>query len=358
MFSGVAFWQSETAVAAGLTYGRFATIKRAGTNQRAGFSNDGITWTAATTPNSLTYTGIDFSPDLGLYVAVAVDTSTSNIMTSTNSVTWTSRTKPTNVALWGVRWIPSFGCFLANSYINIFKSTNGTTWTTAYTFSNTTYQSRAYRPGVGKTNGVDTYVCPAFVTSGNGTFSMIYTTDGTTFGQFIGTSSGWAAGNPSETDYSPIGDNWISSPDGGSPIINNARFLTSTAATSSWGFYTQSAPSANTTKPGITWGKDKWIAPYFVNSGTTTTPVRYSTNGVINSWTNSTFAAALYQFANVAYSRELDLYAISRQDGSTTTYTSTDGITWTSRTGLANMCMSVFGPGVRTTGYKQGAGIT
>lgn len=359
MFSPFAFFQETTQITAGLTYGRWAACKTTGTN-RINWSNDGITWTTATTP-TITNRGIDFSPELGLYCSVGDNLATNNIMTSTNSVTWTQRTKPNTQGLVGVRWCSAWGIFLANSDKSIFSSTDGVTWNTAYTMlQGATMASDCYNPFYGDTHQGTVYAT-TMVPEYNATpvlsrMKIISTTDGINFTESF-TSERWTDADGRAIKYNSAAKRWM--------IVsqyNSSKIQISSTLSSGWIAYTQSGPGlgapGSSLLHGLSGDKNIFISPIWCGISTTT-PVRYSSTGLNGSWSNSTFPSAIYELSSIAYSKELDLFVIARAGTSTTAFfTSTNGITWTSRTGVGNNSNITFGAGVRTNGYKEGAGIT
>jgi len=356
MFSGVAFWQlAEAPVTPGLTYGRWVAVRKTGTNLRAAWSNDGITWATATTPNSSSYTSVDFSPELGLYVGVAeIASTTAAIMSSTNGVTWTSRTRTTTNTTVGIKWCSSFNLFIVNTYQNILTSTNSTTWVVAHTFSvGSTWGGEAYQPMYAYTADQGyLWACTLVKEFGQGTSNLkvVWTTNGTTFTENnTTTDTFWSDGDGRAIAYSTEQSRYM--------IVGQtlpSRILISSTISSGWSFYTQSVPTGGLRFASST-GDKLFVVPIW--NSTTTAGSIYSTLGTNGSWTSSTMPNQLHQYRCIGYSTELDQFFISN-NGTTVAYTSTNGITWTSRTSVTEIHAVVFGPGVRTTGYKQGAGIT
>ena len=117
-----------------------------GENNKAFSSTDGINWTARTIPGPAKWKRVTYSPDLGLFVAVNEDTSTSRvdkIATSTDAITWTLRTSPkpaggSSPSWRDVAWSPELGLFVAvadqntnyfGTYYPVGTSPDGITWT-------------------------------------------------------------------------------------------------------------------------------------------------------------------------------------------------------------------------------------
>jgi hypothetical protein len=354
MFSPIAMWSFTEAPAPepGLTYGRFVAVRRVtGTNQRAAWSNDGITWNIATTPNSYNFYSVDFSPEQGLYCAVSESAFNDNIMTSTNSVTWTARSKPDNSIISGIKWCPSFNKWICNSRPKIFVSDDAITWTIAHTFS-ANFNSYSYNNIYNETDG-PIWACVVASTSATlRVLKLCYTTDGSTFTEINTTDEEiWPISDGKSIIYSTELDRYV--------IFNQGtpnRILTSTDITSGWSWYTQSVAPAGALRIGGDAGEGLFVSP--MNGSTTTTPIQYSSLGTNGSWTASTLPSAAYNFYDAEYADEIDTWFITRTNAANG-YSSTDGITWTSRTMPGNEFTNVtWGPGVRTTGYKEGSGIT
>jgi hypothetical protein len=105
----------------------------------AATSPDGITWTARTLPGTATtWNAITWSPQLGLFCAVAggasatgSTTSTNRAATSPDGITWTSQTLPITLAWTSICWSPQVGLFVAvaaNSR-TLVTSPDGASWT-------------------------------------------------------------------------------------------------------------------------------------------------------------------------------------------------------------------------------------
>jgi hypothetical protein len=362
MFSPISFWNFTdlTPPEPGLTYGRFAAVRRAtGTNQRAMWSNDGISWNIATTPNSLNYYGIDFSPEQGLYVATSVDVNTSNIMTSTNSVTWTSRSKPDNISLRGVSWCKAWNKWIANGTTKLYTSDDAITWTIGFTYSDANLISYTFEPVYAETPNGPIWGCAlASTTTTQRVMKICYTTNGSTFTEVNTTDETiWRDSCGMTINYSPELNRFIITnlPDLPNPF--SQRILTSTDLTSGWSWYTQSVSPSGAYRIGAAWGDGLFVSPMF-SGGNTTTPIQYSSLGTNGSWTASTLPNGAYTFYDAEYAPEIDTFFVIRTNASNG-FSSNDGITWTQRTVSGNEFTHVsWGAGVRTNGYKQGAGIT
>jgi hypothetical protein len=91
-------------------------------------SPDGITWTSRATPVTHAIYGIDYSPELGMVVAVGDNGA---IITSHNGIHWTQRTSPGGDGWKGVAWSSHMGVFVAvttSSNQSAMYSTDGINW--------------------------------------------------------------------------------------------------------------------------------------------------------------------------------------------------------------------------------------
>lgn len=364
MFSGFAYFQESPAPApTGLTYGRWVGGRNAsGTLNRAAWSNDGISgWTLATTPLTANYNSVAFSPDLGLFVAVSDSSVTNNIMSSTNGVTWTARSKATTTALQGVEWCSWLQKFAACSAIGtVFESTDGASWTCVFTASTGgatgAVNVSTYRPFAGETADAG-FIYGIIAWTGNAApynVYFLYSSDLKTFTYSNNIFSGQGTLGRSIA-YSKALDRYIVANQG-----NPDRISFGSTESSGWGWYFQSNSGG-----GVPAGNLR-LANNFANglfhfgnySGANyTIPIAYSSTGLTGSWTYSTLASSAYTINTIAYSAELGIWIATNNNG-TNCLSSTNGTTWTSRTAQATIRGQVFGPGIRTTGYKQGAGIT
>ena len=117
----VSSWTSRTASEASswrsVTWspelGIFVAVANAGTNQVM-TSPDGINWTGRTAEAS-DWNSITWSPELGIFVAVAFN-GTNRVMTSPDGINWTSRTASEASDWVSVTWSPELGIFVAVSY--------------------------------------------------------------------------------------------------------------------------------------------------------------------------------------------------------------------------------------------------
>jgi hypothetical protein len=110
----------------------FVAVAPAGTNQIA-TSTDGIAWTGRTAPNTNAWYGIAWSPTLAMFVAVA-NSGTNKAMYSYNGINWNLSTSSDETASWGrVIWASGPGVFIATNQAastssNIMISKDGINW--------------------------------------------------------------------------------------------------------------------------------------------------------------------------------------------------------------------------------------
>jgi hypothetical protein len=94
-------------------------------------SQDGISWTRRTAPEANFWRAVCWSPELGLFVAIA-DNGNNRVMTSPNGITWTSRSAPESNRWISVCWSRELGLFVAVGIASVsvvMTSNNGINWT-------------------------------------------------------------------------------------------------------------------------------------------------------------------------------------------------------------------------------------
>jgi hypothetical protein len=334
----------------GLTYGRFVAGRSSGTNQRAAWSNDGITWNISTTPNSFSYFGGDFSPDLGLYILVANDSSTSNIISSTNGVTWTARTKPNTNSLFSISWCSTWNKFLATGNTNLYESTDGITWTIAFTHSLT---ACGLESTFAQTPSGPVFASLIRISGAEsvGHTQILYSTDGSSFATYSFLDNGITFRVATDILYDSTLNKWIST----SRFETGGVIVQSSTISSGWTNYSEGVLSA----PRLSGGSNNLGRFVISNSfGTNTTAgLKYSDTGLSASWTNATMPSGTKDPYDIVYAPEIGTW-FSSNFGSTTAFISATGASWSSVTAPSNMLRFVWGAGVRTDGYKQGSGIT
>jgi hypothetical protein len=102
-----------------------------GTN-KVMISSNGTNWTSIPAPNNNTnFKGVCWSPELGIFVAIAVSGAGPYVMTSSNGTTWTNppASSATNQSRTAVCWSPQLGLFVAVGGLIVTISSDGINWT-------------------------------------------------------------------------------------------------------------------------------------------------------------------------------------------------------------------------------------
>jgi hypothetical protein len=79
-------------------------------------SPDGVTWTSQTSAADNAWRSVAWSPELGLFCAVASSGTGDRVMTSPDGVTWTLRESATDNSWRSTTWSPELGIFAAVAY--------------------------------------------------------------------------------------------------------------------------------------------------------------------------------------------------------------------------------------------------
>ena len=110
-------------------------------------SPDGTNWTSRTSASAQQWTSVCWSPEKGLFCAVAYDGAVGvQVMTSADGITWTSRTSA-SAQLWrSVCWSPELGLFCAVAVggavgVQVMTSPDGITWTSRTSASSRNWSS-------------------------------------------------------------------------------------------------------------------------------------------------------------------------------------------------------------------------
>lgn len=345
MFSLPALFQDEIITPTGLTYGRWVATRRNVPNGIA-WSNDGITWNNATVPTLTQLYSLDFNPNNGLYLATSFETGTSNIISSTNGVTWTLRSKSGTSDAIGVKWCEPFGVWILQTAAGIQTSSSGTgSWTIRATYSSG-FTSFCYNPDCANTTADGNIWVGTIFNSATTGSRRIISTNGTTFTEVVNFTQSNVSGN--SVRYNSFLNRWLTTNQNPNTVANHF-VLTATASTFS-GFTVSHGFIGN--RIGMDTNNVKNPRFVSVGFGAASTGTIISSNDGI-SWTASAITVG-NQYC-VRYSPEIDQWFAG---GDTWQYTSADGYSWTLRTVGTNVSNARFGAGVRTTGFKQGAGIT
>ena len=93
--------------------GLFVAVAQSGTGNRVMTSPDGIAWTIRTSAFDNNWQSVCWSPERGLFVAVAISGTGNRVMTSPDGITWTVRTSAFDNQWTSVCWSPERGLFVA-----------------------------------------------------------------------------------------------------------------------------------------------------------------------------------------------------------------------------------------------------
>jgi hypothetical protein len=275
-----AYWQSVT-----YGNGKFVAIAKLG--NKAIYSTDGISWTETTMPNSGRAGWESVTYGNGKFVAVALDSATYSISTdkaaySTDGITWTAATLPSESYWSSVTYGNGKFVAISNYDDKAVYSTDGITWTAATLPSSAVWQSVTY--GNGK-----------FVAIAAGySHKVAYSTDGISW-----TETTIPKGNDSV--------NWSSVTYGNGKYVAVAlnNFLNKAAYSTdgiSWTEITMPSIGSSQWK-SVTYGNGKFVAVAFGSDtySISTDKAAYSTDGI--TWTAATLPSSAY-WQSVAYGGE------------------------------------------------------
>jgi hypothetical protein len=166
--------------------GLFVAVAATGTGNRVMTSPDGVTWTARTSAADNNWYGVCWSPEKGLFVAVAFSGTGNRIMTSPDGINWTARTSPADNQWTSVCWSPEKSLFVAvaNSGTGnrVMTSSDGETWAIKTSAADNEWYSVCWSPQLG------IFVAVAV----SGTNRVMTSTDGNTWtARTSATDSSW-----------------------------------------------------------------------------------------------------------------------------------------------------------------------
>jgi hypothetical protein len=266
--------------------GLFVAVAITGTGNRVMTSPDGITWTTRTSAVNNQWRSVCWSPELGLFVAVATSGTGNRVMTSPDGITWTARTSPADNEWFSVCWSPELGLFVAvaasGTGNRVMTSPDGITWTIRTSAADNQWLSVCWSAKQG------IFVCVA----ATGTSNRVSTS------RDVGIKQ---------------------------PPILDSKYLTSLDIGNNTGFLNRSTGAyANVAVRG------KGI----LHKGLASTDPLSSR--AVNSWTARTTPAD-HWWNSVCWSPELGIFvAVSETGAGNRVMTSPDGITWTIRTSAAD----------------------
>ena len=252
--------------------GIFVAVAESGTGNRVMTSPNGITWTARTSAADHNWRSVCWSPERGLFVVVSSTGTGNRVMTSPDGITWTARTSAADNNWNSVCWSPERGLFVAVAWSGsgnrVMTSPDGITWTSRTSAADNQWISVCWSPVRGLFVAV----------SNNGTGNRVMT-----------------------------------SPDG----------ITWTARTS----------AADNNWSSVCWSQQLGIFAAVAWSGTGNR-VMTSPDGI--TWTSRT-SAADNNWSSVCWSPERGIFVAVADTGTgNRVMTSPDGITWTARASAAD----------------------
>ncbi|NBU34502.1 hypothetical protein EBZ38_09815 [bacterium] len=252
--------------------GLFVAVAQLGTGNRVMTSPDGITWTTRASAADNNWSSVVWSPELGLFVAVAYSGTGNRVMTSPNGITWTTRASAADNQWLSVTWSPELSLFVAVANTGtgnrVMTSPNGFTWTTRASAADNNWLGVTWSPEL----------------------SLFVAVANTGTGNRVMTSSN---GNTWTTRASAVDNNWL----------------------------------------GVTWSPELSLFVAVAYSGTGNR-VMTSPDGI--TWTTRA-SAVDNDWYSVTWSPELRLFvAVSVNGTGNRVMTSPNGITWTTRASAAD----------------------
>ena len=254
--------------------GIFVAVAETG-NNRVMTSHNGTTWTSISGGVELnSWNSVCWSPELRIFVAVAIEGTTNNrAMTSSNGTTWTSISGGVELNKWfSVCWSPERGIFVAvasDGNNRVMTSSNGTSWTSI-------------------SGGVEL----------NSWSSVCWSPE---LGIFVAVASNGTTNNRAMT--SSNGTSWT-------PISQGVELI-------DW--------------ISVCWSPQLGIFVAVGNSKGNSNRVMTSSNGI--SWTSTSQGVDANAWQSVCWSPQLKLFVAVSNDGNNRVMTSSNGINWTSISG-------------------------
>lgn len=281
--------------------------------------NSGLgAWAARTTPLDTEWNSVAWSPVLDLFVAVSYSGRTSPVLTSPDGVTWTARAAGSVTHIWNdVIWVADLALFIAVSDLsglstNAMTSPDGINWT---------LRATPVQAWIACAWNGTTLVA---VSSDDSTANVMTSTNGTAWTMQV------SSGIPFGLEYiawSPTLSLFVGSYQSGG-IYSSANGIDWTL---------RETPPASSCMGRVVWADA--LATFLVLGGTTDGidggAVYVSTNGT--TWIRNDFGTGALQSPDVlAWAESIGLIVVI-QAGTATYLTSTNGSTFTSRTGLSSL---------------------
>jgi hypothetical protein len=269
------------------------------------------TWTTRSFTINGFWPAICWSSELGLFVA-GNNTLSSSCQTSPDGITWTARTLGTSIQAWDVIYCAELSLFVmtnSSSTTNPFRtSPDGITWTTRTTASAYSVSGICWSPELG-----------IFVACA-GAAGALVSSDGTSWTAY--SISGSAIGNQRVCWSSELGIFVMTNNANGFFYSNNGTSWTSVSFTSIG------------TMQSICWSPELGI---FVTGGYAASTSTFATSPDAINWTVRTSPVSSQGPANIIWSPELSLFITA---SGSYTFSSSDGITWTTRSSSLNSTYS------------------
>jgi len=282
--------------------------------QLAQAANVPLHWQAETVPGDMAgWRGLAWSPELGLFVAVA-DSTTQKLMTSTDGVNWQRHTPPEDNDWRSITWSPELGLFVAVSVDGtnqVMTSSDGFNWTPRTVPENNEWYDVTWSPEL------DLFVAVAS-NAGPGTHFVMTSPDGFNWTPRSG----------------PNGDGWVeitwSSELG--LFVATGGSGTNRIMTSPNGINWTPRTTPNQGWYGLTWSPE--LSLFVVVDGGNDNGPRILTSSDGITWTPrpTPIDGGSNYLADVAWSPELRTFVAVAYSGTQRILTSTDGITWVPHT--------------------------
>ena len=133
--------------------GLFAAVAITGVGNRVMTSPDGVNWTLRASAADNDWTSITWSPELWLFAAVAMTGVGNRVMTSPDGVNWTIQVSAADNDWNAIAWSPELGLFVAVAGSGVgnrvMTSPDGVNWTIRASAANNAWNAIAWSPELG-----------------------------------------------------------------------------------------------------------------------------------------------------------------------------------------------------------------
>ncbi|NDD52721.1 hypothetical protein EBZ39_02375, partial [bacterium] len=291
------------------------TLSNRARTSRATANNAVSSWTTRASAASNTWSGVVWSPELGLFVAVSSSGTSDGVMTSPDGINWTTRATATNP--WNaIAWSSELSLFVAvadqgTGNDRVMTSPDGINWTTRAGLSGTQWCSVVWSPEL------SLFVAVAYT----GNVRVMTSSDGITW--TTRTSEGTNAWR--SVTWSPELSLFVAvaSSGTGNRVMTSSNGLT----------WTTRSSAADNSWYGIAWSPELSL---FVAVSITGTGNRVMTSPDGFVWTTRA-SAVDNDWRSVIWSPELSLFvAVAASGTGNRLMTSSDGIVWTTRSSAAD----------------------